>query len=172
MRPSSRRLTGIVLSLCAFSIVTLTGCSDTSRPGSSNRGSGSAPGAVTIENAFIVPTFVPGHCAIQQGTGGRLRFTVSNARPAGQVRLDSIYTEAVADSNILVGVDIPAKSSIGFGQPSAAQVDQAGAVPAVRLDVIDPGLRPGMSADMTFRFDQADDVTMAVPVEACPTQDR
>jgi hypothetical protein len=115
---------------------------------------------------------VPGHCAIQQGTGGRLRFTVSNARPAGQVRLDSIYTEAVADSNILVGVDIPAKSSIGFGQPSAAQVDQAGAVPAVRLDVIDPGLRPGMSADMTFRFDQADDVTMAVPVEACPTQDR
>lgn len=160
----------VVLLSAAASAVVLSGCGGESTPASSNRGSGSHTEGTTVENAFIVPTFVPGHCALQAGDAAHLRFTVTNGRPAGVERLQGISSRAAAGQDLDVAVDIPAKSSVGFGQPSAAAVDAGGSEPAVRIDALDPHLRPGMSASMTFHFREMGDVTMPVPVEACPTQ--
>jgi hypothetical protein len=40
----------------------------------------------------------------------------------------------------------------------------------VRMDGLDPDLRPATTADVTFHFDRAEDITLPVAVEACPVQ--
>ncbi|KUI37005.1 hypothetical protein AU195_16720 [Mycobacterium sp. IS-1496] len=154
--------------------VTLAGtaCGGEPETGSSNRGSGSDTESTTVENAFIVPAFLPGRCAIQVDTGAKMRFTVTNNHPSEDERLVGLSTNATVNGEIVSGVDIPRESSVGFGQPSAPAVDAGGEVPAVELGELAPTVRPGMSASVTFRFDRAGDIEMPVPVEACPTQDR
>lgn len=149
-----------------------SGCGEDPQPGSSNRGSGSETERTTVENAFIVPTFLPGRCAIQVDAGAKMRFTVTNGHPTEDERLLSVSTNASPDGDAPAGVDIPAESSVGFGQPSAAAVDAGGTVSAVQLGQLEPTLKPGMSAGVTFHFDRAGDIEMPVPVEACPTQEK
>jgi hypothetical protein len=151
-------------------VVTTTGCTDDSVTGSSNRGSGSGTEGTTVENAFIVPTFLPGRCAIQLDTGAQMRFTVTNGHPTENERLLGVSTSASSAADIASVVEIPAQSTIGFGEPSAPAVDAGDTVPELQLGKLDPNLRPGMSADVTFHFDRAGDITMPVPIEACPTQ--
>ena len=137
---------------------------------SSNRGSGSDTTATTVENAYIVPAFVPGRCAIQLPLGAELRFTVTNGRPAENERLLGLSTNAARQAQPLRSVDIPPESTVGFGQPSAAAVDAGGRVPGIRLEELDPGLRPAVSTEITFHFERAGDIPVRVPVEACPVQ--
>lgn len=139
---------------------------------STNRGSGSLTDETTVENAFIVPTFLPGRCAIQIGAGAKMRFTVTNGSSTEVERLLSVSTNVADHADIASRVNIPARSTVGFGQPSAPTVDAGGAVPAVQLSGLDPNVRPGMSANVTFHFDRTGDITMPVPIEACPRQDR
>ncbi|KGI70480.1 hypothetical protein MJO55_27260 [Mycolicibacterium rufum] len=167
---SSRSSRVLVCVSAAASAAALSACGHDAATASSNRGSGSQTEGTTVENAFIVPTFVPGHCALQAGSAASVRFTVTNGRPAGVERLEGISTDAAAMRDLAVTADIPAKSTVGFGQPSAAAVDAGGSRPAVHVDALDPQLQPGMSAMMTFHFSDQGDITMPVPVEACPTQ--
>lgn len=148
------------------------GCFAQTEAGSSNRGSGSENGRTTVANAYIVPAFVPGRCAIQLDDGAEMRFTVSNERGGQAERFLGLSTDAAREAPRMNGVDIPPESTVGFGEPSSEAVDVGGRVPAVRLAELDPKLRPGMSTEVTFHFEVAGDVSIPVPVEACPVQVR
>jgi hypothetical protein len=154
----------------ALLALTLGGCGKEYDFESANRGSGSDTTATTVENAYIVPAFVPGQCAIQLPLRAELRFTVTNGRPAETERLIGLSTDAARQAQPLGSVDILPESTVGFGQPSADAVDAGGRVPGVHLDELDPGLRPAMSTEITFHFERAGDIPVRVPVEACPVQ--
>ncbi|RDH77795.1 hypothetical protein DVS77_14770 [Mycolicibacterium moriokaense] len=161
---------GPVLAGAAGLALALAGCGHFVMGESTNRGSGSTPEDTTVEDAFIVPAYVPGHCAIQTDAGAAMRFTVTNNRSADTERLLGLSTGAAQQAQIVSGADIPPKSRVGFGEPSTQQMAADTQAPAVRLDALDPGLRPAMTSDVTFHFKQAGDITLEVPVEACPRQ--
>ncbi|TFV55816.1 hypothetical protein E4P42_21575 [Mycobacterium sp. PS03-16] len=139
---------------------------------SSNRGSGSHTETTTVENAFIVPAFVPGQCAIQTNAGADLRFTVTNGRSAEAERLLDVSTTAGPVVEDVGTIDIPARSTVGVGEPSAEAVDAGGSTPAVRLGPLDPLVKPGKAVDVAFNFEQAGTIELRVPIEACPVQAR
>lgn len=147
------------------------GCGEDPVLDSSNRGSGSHTTGTTVENAAIVPSFLNGRCAIQLNTGGELRLTITNGRPDATERLLGASTSATTRGHVMTAVDVPPKSTVGIGQPSGQPVGP-GRLPAIQLATLDPDLRPAMSTDVTFHFLLAGDVTMPVPVEACPVQVR
>lgn len=137
---------------------------------SSKRGSGSDTTGTTVENAYIVPAFVPGQCAIQLPLGAELRFTATNGRTGETERLLGLSTDAARQAQPSRSVDIPPESTVGFGVDSAEAVDVGGRVPGVRLEELDAALRPAMSTEVTFHFERAGDISVRVPVEACPVQ--
>ncbi|KQY10280.1 hypothetical protein ASD37_04475 [Mycobacterium sp. Root135] len=145
------------------------GCGEGPVLDSSNRGSGSHTTGTTVENAAIVPSFLDRRCAIQLNTGGELRLTITNSRPDATERFLGLSTSATTLGHVMAAVDVPPKSTVGIGQPSA-QPTGPGSLPAIQLATLDPDLRPAMSADVTFHFQLAGDITMPVPIEACPTQ--
>lgn len=152
--------------------VVLAACGRNPAVDSSNRGANSKAEPTSIQNAYIVPAFVPGNCAIQVGKGAELRFTVVNSRPLQPEQLLTVSTEA---SEVQIPFDrlaIPSRSTVAFGQPGAAQADAGGRVAPVLITRLDPDIKPGMHVDVTFHFEQAGDITMPVPIEACPTQAR
>ncbi|BBZ60588.1 copper chaperone PCu(A)C [Mycolicibacterium monacense] len=170
LTPTHHFNTSLVI-ITAVALAT-SGCGEDPPLGSSNRGSGSETERTSVENAFIVPTFLPGRCAIQLDAGAEMRFTVANGDPTESERLLSVSTSASSDGDIASGVEIPAESTVSFGQPTTAAVDGGGTVSAVQLGRLAPNLTPGMSASVTFHFDRAGDIEMPVPVEACPTQQK
>lgn len=137
---------------------------------STNRGSGSLTEGTTVENAFIVPTYLPGRCAIQLDAGAKMRFTVTNGSSTETERLLGVTTNVAESADIGSRVEIPTQSTVGFGEPSTPSVDAGGSVPAVQLGELDRNLKAGMTANVTFQFDRAGDIVMPVPVEACPRQ--
>lgn len=172
MRSSQFRRSGPALAGAAALAVGVAGCGEDPVLDSSNRGSGSHTETTTVENAYIVPAYVPGRCVIQLNAGGEMRFTVTNNRPAEAERLLGLSTSAADQARIIDSVDIPPKATVSFGEPNAQPVGAERRNPAVRLDQMDPGLRPATSADVTFHFQRAGDLTLPVPVEACPVQSR
>ncbi|BBX18749.1 hypothetical protein [Mycolicibacterium duvalii] len=166
-----RRTPGLALVGAALLAVTATGCGDEVIGSSTNRGSGSETEETTVENAFIVPTFMPGYCAIQVGSGAQMRFTVTNNSSDSVDRLTEISTSAANIVDIGSGVEIPRRSTVAFGQPSAEAVDTGTERPAVQMSELSPDLKPAMTTDVTFRFDRAGEITVPVPVEACPRGD-
>ncbi|WP_136625636.1 hypothetical protein [Mycobacterium innocens] len=61
---------------------------------SPNRGSNSHTKDTTVQNAYIVPRFQPGSCAIQVGDAAALAFTATNNRGTESERLLAIATDA------------------------------------------------------------------------------
>ncbi len=101
--------TGLVL------VVGTAACnSDRPMGGSANRGSNTDPAATAVENAFIVPAFVPGACAIQVGKDAALNFTVTNNRTTGTESLSAVSTPAAQSVDIAPAMtrDIPAGQTI------------------------------------------------------------
>lgn len=167
MRTSRFRNIGSVSAGTAALMMLMGGCSnDAPTADSSNRGSGTDTVDTSVENAYIVPAYVPGSCAMQVDAGGVMRFTVTNNRPADTERLLGLSVSAAEHASIPAPADIPPKSTVGFGEPNVGDARN----PAVRLERLDPDLRPAMSADVTFHFERSGDLTMPVPVEACPVQ--
>ncbi|MGE2832749.1 hypothetical protein [Mycobacterium sp. SMC-4] len=152
--------------------MTATGCGEEVIGSSTNRGSGSETEDTTVENAFIVPTFLPGNCAIQVGSGALMRFTVTNTSSESVERLKGVSTAGAESADIGSGVEIPRRSTVAFGQPSAESVGTGTERPALQLSDLSPDLKPAMSTDVTFHFDRAGDITIRVPVEACPGQEQ
>ena len=149
--------------------LSIAGCRNEAVLDSSNRGSGSQTAMTSVENAYIVPLYVRGRCAIQVGDAAKLRFTATNNRDTDTERLLYIMTDAAAAVHVSpnTGLEIPPNSSITTGQSTR----QNG---AASLDVDIKGMReslePGMSVDVTFGFDKAGQIEMRTPVEACPAQ--
>ena len=151
------------------------GCADNnSVSDSSNRGAGSHTGETSVENAYIVPRFKPGSCAIQVGDAAVLTFTATNNRVTEPERLLAIESADADAIRISPGatLEIPPKSSIAAGQPIEHVGDTAGPDQpfAVMVVGLDESARPGTSVDVTLRFEKHGDLTMRVPIEACPTQ--
>ena len=153
-------------------MMSVLGCGEDPVLGSSNRGSGSHTDDTSVENAYIVPTYVPGRCVIQLNAGGAMRFTITNNRPAETERLLGLSTSAAKQARIITSVAIPPKSTVSFGEPNAAPGADDASGPPVILDQLDPGLLPATTTDVTFHFERAGDLTLPVPVEACPIQER
>jgi len=152
--------------------VSVTGCGGDPVAGSSNRGSGSVTSATTVENAYIVPAYVPGRCVIQLNAGAEMRFTITNNRPVETEQLLGLSTSAAHKARVMTTINIPPQSTVSFGEPSAQSLDGGSPRSAVRLDRLDPDLRPATSVNVTFRFLRAGDLTLPVPVEACPVQEQ
>ncbi|MCK0173603.1 MULTISPECIES: hypothetical protein [Mycobacteriaceae] len=144
------------------------GCSPDADPESTNRGTTSTTSLTTVENAFIVPRFLPDSCALQIGDSAALRFTVTNNRPVDVERLTSVSADR-AEVTLPEGaaVDIPAGGVLAFGQPQPTA-----ALPPATVDGLDADVTPGMSVPMTFTFAEFGPLEIDVPVEACPTQQR
>lgn len=165
---SSAAATGLVV------VVLAAGCGGNDEIGSSNRGAGTHTEDTTVENAFIVPRFVPGSCAIQVGDAGALTFTVTNNRVTGSEQLLGIGSPA-ADAFRLTPsatLQIPPETSIAAGQPveDLSPADGVDEPFTVAVEGLRESARPGTSVDVTFRFEKHGDLTMKVPIEACPTQ--
>lgn len=155
--------------IAAAALTLLTGCSDDDAAlRSPNRGTGSTTEATTVENAFIVPAFVPGRCALQLNAGAALRFTVTNNRDAESETLLAVSTDSARQARVPADAVIPPESTVAYGQPAGP--DASGTLAPVRLDGLDPGLKPAKTADVTFSFERAGDFTIPVPVNACPVQ--
>lgn len=155
-------------------LVLAGGCGEDVTIDSSNRGAGSHTQETTVDNAFIVPDFVPGSCEIQIGGDAHLRFTATNNRSTDSESLSGITTEAAQTVRILAGapVVIPPRSSVAAGQPIEHPGEQTGPDEpfTVAVQGLTESVRPGMSVDVSFRFAKYGDLTLRVPIEACPTQ--
>ncbi|WP_253867767.1 hypothetical protein [Mycobacterium sp. GA-1285] len=151
-----------------LAVLVLAGCGSDTTGESSNRGSGSETTETTVENAFVVPRYLPGSCAIQVGSSAELRFTVTNNRPVETERLEGISTPAADSVRIAPDppIEVAAGTSIAAGQPVAQ-----GRPFTVTLEGTKDSVQPAHSVDVTFRFEKSGDITMLVPVEACPTQE-
>ncbi|MFV9635817.1 hypothetical protein [Mycobacterium neumannii] len=146
----------------------LAGCGSYTTGESTNRGSGSETPETTVENAFVVPRYLPGSCAIQVGESAELRFTITNNRPAEAERLEAITTPAAEAVRIDPSppIEIAAGTALATGQPV-----EPGQPFTVTLDGINQTVRPAYNVDVTFRFQKSGELTMPVPVEACPRQE-
>lgn len=153
--------------------VLVAGCGGDAEMGSSNRGANSPTDETSVKNAFIVPRFVPGSCAIQVGDAAALTFTATNNRSTEPERLlgiDSPAAEAIRLSPDAT-LQIPPQTSIAAGQPVEEVGDGSRDEPfAVRIEGLRESAKPGTSVDLTFRFEKQGDLAMKVPIEACPTQ--
>lgn len=149
-------------------VFALAGCGDNPDDDpSSNRGSGSDTEAVTVENAFIVPRFVPGACEIQVGDTAELRFTVTNNLSTGTEHLLGVSTPGAESVRLEPAppLEIPAGASVAAGQPATP----GETITATMIGVNDT-LRPAQVTDVVFRFEEFGELSMPVGVEACPAQ--
>lgn len=167
----ARRHLWMATLLCA---VVVSGCSnDSGINSSSNRGAGSEIEDTTVENAYLVPRSLPGSCAMQVGDSAMLSFTATNTRSEEAERLLNIDVESADGARILPSeqMEIPPKSSIAATQPIEQDADaKSDNTFRVVVDGLDPAVRPGMNIPITFEFQNAGDIAMAVPVEACPKE--
>jgi hypothetical protein len=150
-----------------------TACGNNVDPESSNRGSDTDTALTTVTNAYIVPAFAPGSCAIQIGGTAQLHFTATNNRPAETERLLDITTDAANMVRISPApIRIGPKSSIAAGQPIEHPDDRA--APDTPFTVTVQGLKntvkPGISVNVAFNFEKSGTLALRVPIEACPTQ--
>ncbi len=150
------------------------GCGGGSEIGSSNRGANTQSAQTSVENAYIVPRFLPGSCAIQVGEDAALTFTATNNRSGEAEKLLGIESDAAEAIRIAPNatLEIPPRTSIAACQPieDVGRYDGPDEPTSVRLEGLRESARPGTSVDVTFRFEKQGDLTMKVPVEACPTQ--
>ena len=170
IKPSARHTVAFVG--VGAALLLTPGCAQNNAPDSSNRGSNSHTSDTTVQDAFIVPQYFSGHCALQVGGNADLRFTATNNRTADTERLLAVSTDAARTVRITPeeGLTIEPGSSIAVGESTTRATGTAHPAATVTLDGVDRDARPGTSVDVTFSFQRTGDLTMRVPVEACPTE--
>jgi len=100
-----------------------------------------------------------------------MRFTVTNTDPVKSEKLLSLSTAAAKTAQITAPIEIPPQSTISYGEPNVQAAGSNPRLAPVRLADLAADLRPGTTTQVTFRFQRSGDITMPVPVEACPRQD-
>jgi copper(I)-binding protein len=158
---------------CAAMMALAVGCGD-EEVGDSSRSVDTNIDGTAVEDAYIVPTAAPASCAVEVGDVAEIKFTATNNRHNEPERLMSIST-AIAEAVQIIpgpGVPIPAGMSISAGQPIEQPAPQR--TPdqplTVTLQAVKETVEPGTSVPVIFQFEKSGDLTMDVPVEACPTQ--
>ncbi|MFC4373405.1 hypothetical protein ACFO5K_04775 [Nocardia halotolerans] len=165
---SSRRM----LMVTALSIaVAAAGCADEAGENSSHaRGSEGVVGAITVQNAYLVPDVEAGTCVVQHDGPAELSFTATNRGDVAD-RLTKIETDAAASVQLPGEPEklvVAAGGGLAAGQP-IEQPDASEPI-AVRVRQLEEWVQPGRNVDMRFTFENAGTLDLAVPVDACPTQ--
>ncbi len=167
----SRRL---LLPITVLAAAALTGCSDNAGVNSSHAcGSEGKIGAITVQNAYLVPALVPGTCVIQYEAPAELAFTATN-NALEPDRLTAIESPAAASIQLQASPEqlvIPADGALAAGQP-LAQPERPGSEEPITVQVhqLQDWVEPGRNLDIRFTFDHAGTLELAVPVDSCPTQ--
>ena len=148
------------------SVALLAACGDDPAGGSSNRGVGSETSALSVENAYIVPTNVAGLCALQVGDDASLRYVVSNTSSTTPATFTGVRTSIASSVQISPGGPkaVPAGGDIASAEPGVRGPGDF----ITTLVGLTERVEPGKSFDVTFTFDNADPIELKVPVEACP----
>ncbi|MFC9964252.1 hypothetical protein [Nocardia ignorata] len=123
-----------------------------------------------MQNAYLVPASASETCVIAADEPAELSFTATNNGEAAD-RLTGIQTDAAAmvrlpeDPEALV---LPAEGGLAAGQP----IEQPATTEPITVHVeqLADWVRPGRNVDMRFTFEGAGTLDLAVPVDACPTQ--
>ncbi|WP_253662265.1 copper chaperone PCu(A)C [Williamsia maris] len=157
----------LAVAMTLSALAALTACGSDDDGGSSNRGSGTETDPISVENVFVVPAAVPGNCTVQIGGTAALRYVVSNSSSTTPDRLVSISTAQAerVETAPALPVDIPVNTTTGSGQPARG----ADAL-TTRLVGLRDAAAPGVSFDVRFTFATAGEITVRVPVEACPVR--
>lgn len=156
--------------ICGAAFLVAAACNNDRPTDSSNGAPGSHAVDTSVQNAHIVPRFIPGKCSIQVGAMADLRFTIANNGARDPEQLLAVSTDAarmvrMSPANAFV---IQPGATLSIGQPSTTPTTAGERPMRVVLDGLDADARPGTSADVTFRFQRAGDITLVVPIEACP----
>ncbi len=140
---------------------------------SHSNGAQTEGGDIDLRNVRIHPAVQPGTCVMQRDGPSELSFTaVNNGRtPDRLVRITSEAAQSVtvqAAPDLLV---IDGGTTLAAGQP-IEQPDTATAPDEpirVMLNQMDEAVQPGRNAEVTFVFEDAGSVTVAVPLDSCPS---
>jgi copper(I)-binding protein len=160
--------------ITVLAAVAVTGCNDNHGENSSHaRGSEGNIGAVTVQNAYLVPALLPGTCVIQYEAPAELAFTATN-NALEPDRLTAIESPAAGSIQLRAGPEqlvIPADGALAAGQP-VAQPERPGSEESITVQVnqLQDWVKPGRNLDIRFTFDRAGTLELAVPVDSCPTQ--
>lgn len=156
--------------MCSLPMTAVVGCQERREPDSPGRGSGSATAGSSVENARLLPRFLPGSCELPAGAPADLQFTATNSRTDEVERLLDVTTGAADDVRITPdnGIEIKPLQSVGVGQPETTTADANKRPRSIVLTGLRPDVRPGTSVSMTFVFQQEGDLSVRVPVEDCP----
>ncbi|MFD4431193.1 hypothetical protein [Nocardia sp. NPDC058497] len=137
-------------------------------------GSQATIGDIELQNVHVIPLVLPGSCVIQLEGPSRLSFTATNTGTS-QDRLVTITTDAADSVDIQAPADalvLDGGTRLAAGQP-VEQLDATQA-PDEPITVVvnkpDDWVRPGITIDVTFVFENAGSVEFAVPIDSCPTQ--
>lgn len=150
-------------------------CSNEADTASSGRGGGQESGETSVENVFIVPATAL-TCGMEVDEPAKLSFTAVNDSSTEQEMLSSISTPAAESVEIdapLEALTIGPEDSIAAGQPVPNADDPAASDQpfSVALQGLGESVEPGTSFPVTFAFKRAGDITLNVPVDACPVQE-
>ncbi|MFE3543341.1 hypothetical protein ACFXK0_10235 [Nocardia sp. NPDC059177] len=160
--------------MLAVPVIAIAGCDDRGSVGSSHaRGSIGQVGAVTVQNAYLVPTTQPGGCVIQVDAPAELSFTVTNnaREPDRLIGIDGPPASSVELRATPEELVIPAGGGLAAGQAIEEPARPGSEEPVtVRVSGLRDWVSPGRHVDMSFRFERAGALQLAVPVDSCPTQ--
>ena len=144
---SYRTTSGRAIVMCVGSAALLAftaACGEDPTLDASNRGSGSHTEDTSVEDAYIVPLFVPGACSLQVGNRADLRFTVTNNRATETERLREITTDAVDTVRMTPStLVIEPHERMAVGEPVAQPTPAPGGPKSVNLEGLDIDARSG-----------------------------
>lgn len=159
--------------LMATSVLVAAGGCGSGDPGEDSahaRGSEGRIGAITVQNAYLVPALRAGTCVIQYDGPAELSFTATNGGLEPD-RLTGVTTDAAASVRLQATPEelvVPAEGALAAGQPIGPSATEEPIT--VQVNQLADWVRPGRNLDMRFIFERAGTLELAVPVDSCPTQ--
>lgn len=177
----TRRLAS-ALALAAGATLTLSACgagqiSQTSDQVAAVNGNSAEVGDVSLRNVHVVYPQSEEY-SLEPGGTVELGFVAINNSPSTSDTLTGISTTAASSVTVgegSGGTEIEPLTGLGAGAPVDNSIDDP-EIPlqfvTVELSGIGEDVRPGLTIPVTFSFEEAGDVELAVPVDAGTVLDR
>lgn len=164
----STRRVATAVALAAGGALALSACgagqiSQTASQVAAVNGNSADVGSLALRNVHIVHPTSPQH-SLEPGGDAVLAFTAIN--------------ESEGDPETLTGITSEFAGSVSIEGEAAATIapqtslEASGDEKLVLLEDLQKGVRPGLTVPVTFSFENAGDVTLAVPVDAGQKLDR
>ncbi|TCN51206.1 hypothetical protein EV641_11065 [Rhodococcus sp. SMB37] len=191
---TSTRRVATAVALAAGATLTLSACgagqiTQTSDQVAAINGTNTDVGTIALRNVHIIYPDSEEY-SIEPGGTALLGFTIANLDGYRGDVLTGIETEFAGSVTGADDIEIPALGSVVAGvseettdllesvdeSPQPTSPEDTPIVPAavetVELVDLKEGVRPGLTIPFTFSFQEAGDVTLAVPVDAGPVLER